>query len=247
MLPLVLLLLLLLLLSDRGRAGLPRPAYPCPGPFVPDWSPYRSPAALPVPRPLCAALPRRTACLRVSPSPFLSLSFSLSPPTQCGAPRPADGGASRVASRRLLSAPPPPLRLALPRPRKRPPRSGPAPHRHCARSPCLVPSPPCPPLSSEAPRLSVCPCLSGCAASCSSIAPPPLPTPRPQPGAERQSSRPALMRRRLVHNPPTPRYALPISPRPKITGEKSDPRPLENSFGEGVGRVILIIIFAGES
>lgn len=130
MLPLV----LLLLLSDRSRAGPACLALPIPVPVpscltgVPTGrlllclSPVLYAPRCPAVLPACESLPL----------PFsLSLSFSISPPTQCGGPRPADGGASCRFSpaplSRLLSAAqaatserprtPPPLRpLALPRP-----------------------------------------------------------------------------------------------------------------------------------
>ncbi|TRZ26571.1 hypothetical protein HGM15179_000512, partial [Zosterops borbonicus] len=64
----------------------------CPSALAACPAPLLARSSLPVLRPLSAALPGSTVCLRVSPSAFLSLS----PPTQRGAPRTAGSAALRL-------------------------------------------------------------------------------------------------------------------------------------------------------
>lgn len=194
--------------------------------------------ALPPARPLsfiCRA-PGCTVCLRVSPSPF-----SLSPPTQRGAPRTADSGALLAGSALAALSVAAPARAASAtsqKPRAPPPwRARPlpplSPHRHRGRAaPLSRPGP-------EAVSLRAPVSARGAAPP---VTPRPSPAARPQPGAHTKR-RSAITRRGPVHHLiPSPRAPTraPSPPRPKNTAPDS-------SLSEGVcGGTVLITRFARE-
>lgn len=251
MLPLV----LLLLLSEPGRPVPGWLASPC----LP-LSPSRLPPCLtgvPTAHPLlCLSpvlyAPRCPAALPACeslPLPFcLSLSLFLSLPAHAAWCAPA-----RRRRRLSCRSSPAPLSATTAAP-ARPGSAAPTATSERPRAPPPLRPPDLPrPLPSLPARL-----LGGTAAVCLSLSVglcgilllrrTAACTQPPSPAGSRETKQPADANEEEARSyPPTPRYALPISPQPKNTGEKRGPRSPENSFGEGVGRVFLITIFAGES